>query len=164
MMRLKIFVVDDDPFFSLLLQTHLNTKMAKDDGEFSDFYEVVSFTSSQECMDALDQAPVMIVADYDLGVEINGVQLILKAQQINPDINCVLMSSNKDNKQKGALEGVDRFVLKDDECVHSIEDLLMEEIEVGDVLDMKSKSYIQELSVLAGVVIGILVGITIYVS
>ena len=164
MENFKIFVIDDDPFFSYLLQSHLNRKINQNGSDLYEYYEVVSFTNAKSCLAALDEEPIMIIADYNLDKEINGIQLILRAQEVNPVVKYVLMSSNWQNKEEGEKYGIDQFLIKDEDCIYEIEDILMEEVVISDALDIKTKNFVQELSVFAGLAIGILVGITIYVS
>jgi len=104
-----IFVVDDDPFINTLVINRFKTED----------YIVEAFETGEDCLDALDKNPGLIILDYlftgqSLMFE-NGMQIFEKIREIKPQIPVILLSG----QEKGELvlefarKGVFDYIVKD---------------------------------------------------
>lgn len=86
--NIKVFLVDDDLLLLKALQI---------DFEMQKGYEVITFSSGEECIENLSKNPDVIVLDYHLdGIKkdaMNGIQTIDKIKAINPKIPVIILSS-----------------------------------------------------------------------
>lgn len=85
---LRIFVVEDDPWYNELLSYHLSLNPE---------YEVICFRSARECLANLYQQPAIICLDYSLP-DGNGEEVLRKIKQTTPDIQVVVISGQEDIK------------------------------------------------------------------
>ncbi len=83
-----IFLVDDDPIFLKLLETQFKERT---------HYDVVVFSSGEDCLKNLWKMPDIIFLDYYLNPvnpqAHNGLQFLNKIKVINPAIQIVILSS-----------------------------------------------------------------------
>ncbi len=86
--KIKIFLVDDDAVFLILLEIEFD--------EHADF-KIETFATGELCLAALNHNPDVIILDYHLdGIDknaMNGVETLDKIKEINPDIPVVMLSS-----------------------------------------------------------------------
>ncbi len=104
----KIFVVEDDSWYSELLVHHLT---------LNPDYEVIKFTNARECLAQLHQQPSVITLDYSLP-DMNGAEVLKKILAFNPNIQVVIISAQEnittaiDLLKKGAYD----YIVKDDDA------------------------------------------------
>ncbi|MCF8299003.1 MAG: response regulator [Saprospiraceae bacterium] len=80
-----IFIVDDDPIYQTIIKNIL----------FNQGYSnVVTHSSGQECLDKINDTPWFVFLDYDMD-GLNGIEVLKKIKQINPNINVVMVSSRE---------------------------------------------------------------------
>jgi two-component system OmpR family response regulator len=88
--RIKIFLVDDDPLYLRLLESHFKENPAMD---------VTSFITGEACLRQLEQKPDIIVLDYFLnGMDKSakdGLAILIKIKQEHPDIQVIMLSSHE---------------------------------------------------------------------
>jgi two-component system, cell cycle sensor histidine kinase and response regulator CckA len=100
-----ILVVDDDALLSELAATVLK----------SAGHAVRHFTDPKAVLEAineLDPPPTMLVTDYEMG-EINGLELIRLAHNVNPSLKTVLLSGSADSSMASMYpDEVHRFLRK----------------------------------------------------
>ena len=86
--KIKIFLVDDDAVFLILLEIEFD--------EHADF-EIETFATGELCLQGLKHNPDVIILDYHLdGIDknaMNGVATLDKIKEINPDIPVIMLSS-----------------------------------------------------------------------
>jgi len=80
----KIFIVEDN----LLYQQLIAREMESISGDIS-FY-----TKGEHCIDNLDQQPSIIILDYNLEGEMNGLDTLQQIRQFDESI-CVILFSNQ---------------------------------------------------------------------
>jgi DNA-binding NtrC family response regulator len=86
--KIKLFLVDDDPLFLKNLEI-----------EFSQLktYEVITFSTGEECLENLDQNPDAVVLDYHLnGIDqkaMNGLETLDKIRACNHQLPVIILSS-----------------------------------------------------------------------
>ncbi len=86
MTALKIFLIEDDPFFGAALKYHL--KLNPD-------FDVYLFTSGKECISNLYQKPDIICLDFGLP-DITGDKLLKRIQETNNKIPIIIISAQEE--------------------------------------------------------------------
>lgn len=111
-----IFVVDDDPMITTLVIKRLGS------GDF----DMVPFSSGEECLQALDRNPDLIILDYFFLSNnrelMNGMEIFDKIKEISP-LTPVIMLSGQDKGEivlELARKGIDDYVIKDDNLVENL--------------------------------------------
>lgn len=101
-----IFIVDDDPWYSEILEYHLS---------LNPDYTVTRFESADECLRNLHKKPDLITIDYSLPGT-NGADLFKQIRSADPDVPVIVISGQEDVTT--AIEmlkmGVTDYLVKDD--------------------------------------------------
>lgn len=107
MSAVKIFVVEDDVWYSQMLVHHLSLNPDN---------EVTAFLTGKECINNLYKKPHIITLDYSLP-DMKGEIILEKIKQTNPDTQVVIVSAQEDVKtalqllKKGAYD----YIVKDED-------------------------------------------------
>ncbi|MDR3716166.1 MAG: response regulator [Puia sp.] len=80
-----IFVVEDNLFYQHLVAKELESIGA----------ELYFYTNGEACLRELHRSPSVIVMDYNLDGELNGLDTLQKVRSISPDVYAILFSSQK---------------------------------------------------------------------
>lgn len=80
-----IFVVEDNLIYQGLIAKELETI-----SENIHFY-----TTGESCLEELDLCPSVIVLDFNLDGEMNGLDTLQKVRAVKPDVYVILFSSQK---------------------------------------------------------------------
>ena len=101
----KIFVVDDDPWYSEVLGYYL---------ALNPDYEIVKITTAKECLAKLSSKPDLITLDYSLN-DGTGTDVLKRIKQYNPDLPVIIISSQDDiNTALNLLKsGATDYIVKD---------------------------------------------------
>lgn len=104
---LKIFIVEDDAWYSELLSYHLSLNPE---------YEVLCFPTGKECMANLYLNPDVICLDYSLP-DATGEEVFKKIKQLNPEVQVVIISGQEDIKTAVNLLklGAYDYIVKDED-------------------------------------------------
>lgn len=103
----KIFILDDDVWYSELLEYHLS---------LNPDYELRKFHSAKDCLDNIHLRPNVITVDYSLPDQ-NGGEVLKKIKEFNPDIQVIIISGQEDVAtavdllKKGAYD----YIVKDED-------------------------------------------------
>jgi two-component system OmpR family response regulator len=117
-----IFVVDDDPFINTLVIKRLA----------SDKYELEAFETGEDCLEALNKNPDLVILDY-LFVKnnkefMNGMQVLDKIKELKPDTPVIMLSGQ--DKGEVVLElarkGIDNYVIKDNNLINNLHNAINE--------------------------------------
>jgi len=111
-----IFIVDDDPFINMLVVKRFS----------SEGYKLESFQYGEECLNALDKNPDLIILDYffvssDREV-MNGMEVFDKIKEAKPDLPVIMLSG----QEKGeivlelARKGIDDYIIKDNNLIENL--------------------------------------------
>lgn len=84
--NLKVFVVEDDEWYNKLLVHTLG---------LNPDYEIKSFHTAAEFLNALHESPDIVTLDYRLP-DMNGLDLLRKIREVNEDVQVILISEQKD--------------------------------------------------------------------
>jgi len=105
---MKIFVVEDDPWYSELLVYHLS---------LNPDYQIQSYGTGKDLLDHMHEKPDVITLDYTLP-DTNGAQMLKKIQSINPEVPVIMLSGQNDVGTAVNLlkEGAYDYIVKDDDA------------------------------------------------
>jgi two-component system, OmpR family, response regulator len=117
-----IFVVDDDPFISMLVSKRLT----------SQGYILETFEYGEECLKALDKNPDLIILDYFFvnhdRMVMNGMEVFNKIREAKPGIPVIILSG----QEKGeivlelARKGIDDYIIKDNYLIDNLNNAITE--------------------------------------
>jgi two-component system, OmpR family, response regulator len=123
-----IYVVDDDPFITMLVVKRFSTEG----------YRIIDFNYGEDCLKALNKNPDLIILDYIFhksGQEVmNGMEVFDKIKEIKPDVPVIMLSGQDrgDLVLELARKGIDDYVIKDNNLIDnlnaSIKELLGREL------------------------------------
>lgn len=137
---MRIFVVEDDPWYAQLLEHRLTLNPA---------YEVQIFSSAKACLAALDELPVLVTVDFGLP-DMDGRELLKKIKKYNSNIQVVIISGQEDVATALSLlkEGAYDYIVKGEDTpnrllitVASIEKTRGLELEIADLREKIGKKY-----------------------
>ena len=106
MEQFRIFIVEDDPWYGEILEYHLS---------LNPDHEIFRYTTGKECLANLSKKPALISIDYSLP-DTNGVELLKKIKQFNPEIPVIVISGQEDVSTAVDLlkKGASDYFIKDD--------------------------------------------------
>ena len=106
MSDLSIFIVEDDPFYGMILERHLS---------LNPDYHVQLFTNGQDLLKNLYLNPAVVSLDYSLP-DFSGGELLKRIKQYNPEIQVVIVSGQEDIATAVNLlkEGAYDYLVKDE--------------------------------------------------
>ena len=109
---MKIFLVEDDTVYADFISKSLQDK-----------YEIESFTSAEDCLNALNgNPPEVLLLDYKLP-GMNGIEFFEKINpQIDDDTKVIMLSSIDDGNLvlDFIKKGIRDYVVKDDQVIESL--------------------------------------------
>jgi CheY-like chemotaxis protein len=117
-----IFVVDDDPFITMLVEKRFTPEG----------YRVVVFDYGEDCLKELDQNPDLIILDYLFhrsgGEVMNGMAILDAIKLRKPDIPVIILSGQ--DKGEVVLElarkGIEEYVIKDNKLIDNLSNAIKE--------------------------------------
>ncbi len=80
----KIFIVDDDEAFTVLVKKHLLR---------SDYKNIHVFTSGRACLEAMDNKPDIILLDYIMEPDCNGLKVLSLVKEKNKNIFVIMITA-----------------------------------------------------------------------
>ena len=80
-----IFVVEDNLIYQSLIAKELESVSNN----------IHFYTNGEACVDDLDKQPSVIVLDYNLDGEMNGLDTLQRVRDVNPNVYVILFSSQK---------------------------------------------------------------------
>jgi two-component system, NtrC family, response regulator AtoC len=103
----KIFILDDDIWYSELLEYHLS---------LNPDYALYKFHSAKECLTSLHEKPNIVTVDYSLP-DSNGKEVLKKIKEFNPDIQVIIISGQEDVATAVDLlkDGAYDYIVKDED-------------------------------------------------
>lgn len=117
-----LFIVDDDRFINQLVVKRFN----------SDDFLVEQFEYGEECIEALDRNPDLIILDYYFfksGEKVlNGMEVFDKIRETKPDIPVIMLSGQDrgDIVLELARKGINDYVIKDNNLITNLETAINE--------------------------------------
>lgn len=125
---LKIYIVEDDPWYAEILEYHLS---------LNPDYEVEKFTQGKEFLKNLYKTPSVVTLDYSLP-DISCEELIMRIKKFNPDLPVVVVSGQEDISTAVNLlkEGVYDYIVKDEDTKNRLWNVIKN---IGENLALKSE-------------------------
>jgi len=108
----KIFIVEDDIWYSNLLYKHLS---------LNPDFEIEKFSNGKECLSNIYKKPDLITIDFSLP-DMNGKELYKKIRETNDDISAIIISGQEDINTVVELlkEGVFDYIVKNEETAERL--------------------------------------------
>ncbi len=102
----KIFIVDDDPWYSEILQYHL---------ELNPDYDVTRFDTGKDCLASLHQRPDLITIDYTMD-DMTGEELLKRLNHWDKQVPVIVISGQEEIGVALSLmkQGAYDYIIKDD--------------------------------------------------
>ncbi|MEX0983133.1 MAG: response regulator [Bacteroidales bacterium] len=116
-----IFIVDDDKMIINLLEYTFQSRQK---------YEVMSFESGEDCIQAMDRKPDLIVLDHQLSgageKKMDGIETLEKIKDLNNGVPVIVLTGFGTDDLYHAFigKGADRFLTKDDYFIDSLIDTI----------------------------------------
>lgn len=110
----KIFIVEDNLVYQQLIAKELE-KLSSD---------IHFFTKGESCLEALDLNPTIIVLDYDLAGQLNGLDTLKHIRATRPNVYTILFSNqpNLDNEANISAYGFFDFIEKKPTAFHDLKE------------------------------------------
>lgn len=130
--ELLVYVVEDDPVFLQILNTHLS-KLTLEIGEIKYRFKVKNYATGNSCIHALEHNPDLIFLNFYINKGISnaltGRETLNKILQINPNQKVVILN-DLEEKMRGAFveHGLRDYIIQDErgliELNNSIKEIL----------------------------------------
>jgi len=123
--QLSVFVVEDDNFFSELIQDFLKENKA---------LKVSGFSSAESCLEKLDENPDIIVLDYYLDKEnpaaMNGLDALKEIRRISPNTKVIMLSAQHSLNTAAELLNIGAFdyVIKNNNAIRVLDKIMKKAI------------------------------------
>ncbi|MXV15745.1 response regulator [Hufsiella ginkgonis] len=119
--KLKVFLVDDDPFCLYMYEKHLNNIGYKD---------VKTFSSGTACLEQLAEKPDVIFLDHNMD-SLNGMEILKTVKRVMPDIYIVFISGQESTETviKSLQQGAFEYIFKGEYELENIEKVMGKIIE-----------------------------------
>ncbi len=117
-----IFIVDDEPLLTEMLADYLSEQYAG--------FNIRSFSTGEECLKNLHEAPDAVVLDYHLNSKerdaANGIDILKEIKKQNTGIPVIMLSSQKSygTATKTIMHGAVHYVVKGQDAFEEIYQLI----------------------------------------
>lgn len=133
--ELLIFVVDDDPFYMQILNTHFSKLRLTNKNGIEYTFKVRNFATGKSCIEALKYNPDVILLDYGINKNcrnaLGGRQTLDQIININANQKVVILNELNENLRGAFVEnGLRDYIIKDQEAVSELNGLLKEVLEI----------------------------------
>ncbi|NQY67742.1 MAG: response regulator [Flavobacteriales bacterium] len=81
-----IFIVEDDPFYQKLIQEEL---------AHNKYRNVETFSNGKSCLENIDKNPDIVLLDYNLEGELNGLQVLQAIKNTHSNIEVIMLSAQE---------------------------------------------------------------------
>ncbi|MFK8039677.1 MAG: response regulator [Crocinitomicaceae bacterium] len=145
--KLKIFIVEDDPFFGNLVKNKISE---------NGYSEPTLIDNSATFLERLLEMPDIVILDFNID-QMNGIDLLRKIKSVNPNIHVILLSAQHEmSVAVNSLKyGAYDYIEKNDSCLDRVLHIL-DRIKVTNQMlqkNQKLNSFKKIAIVITGVVI-----------
>ncbi|QSE97571.1 response regulator [Fulvivirga lutea] len=125
-----IFVVDDDPWFMQIVNTHLS-KVSLNDLAPNQQIIIKNYATGKSCLNDLNLKPDIILLNYDINKGIrntlNGKEILDAIINTNPNQKVLIMNNLKTNVRHAFVEqGLRDYIINDPEAVNELNSIIEE--------------------------------------
>lgn len=133
--ELLIFVVDDDPFYMQILNTHFSKLRLTTSSGTEYKFKVRNFATGASCIEALDLDPDVILLDYGINKHcrnaLGGRETLDRIININPNQKVMILNELNENLRGAFVEnGLRDYIIKDEDAVSELNGLLKEVLQI----------------------------------
>jgi len=131
--ELLVYIVEDDPSFLQILNTHFS-KLKLEIGEKAYKFKVKNFATGSSCVDELKHNPDLIFLNYyvnkGLPNVITGRETLDKILQVNPNQKVIILN-DLEVKLRGAFveHGLRDFIIQDEAGLKELNNMIREILE-----------------------------------
>lgn len=124
--QLSVFVVEDDRFFSEMVQDFLKENNS---------LKVSGFLSAESCIEKLDEQPEIIILDYYLNKgnpdAMNGLEALKEIRKKSPDTKVILLSAQHSLNTAAELlnQGAFDYVIKNHNAIRVLDKVMKKAME-----------------------------------
>ena len=118
----KIFIVDDEPLLTTMLNDYLQERNAA--------LDIHSFATGEACLEELDQQPDLVVLDYYLNARekeaANGIEILRAIKEQNKALPVIMLSSQQSygTAARTIQYGAIHYVIKSQDAFAEIYDII----------------------------------------
>jgi len=147
--KILVFVVDDDIMYLKSIIIGLSTKY-KEQVVFKYFSNSAELFSELESETAL---PDLILLDYNLEINISGIEVIQKIKSFNSNLDIVMVSSQKNLQTVFSTlkTGARTYIQKSENVLHDVKKIVEEKIALKQAVEDKRKLY--KIAVMIGAIV-----------
>jgi len=143
--NIKIFIVEDDLFFSSLIETQLKRH---------DFENIKTFNNGADFLNQLHTNPDIVILDHNLN-EMNGLDILRRIKSVNPDIQVIFLSAQQDMEVavKALKYGAYDYLQKDENCSNRLVHIIARIVRFNNVITQnKSLLRMKRIAVVAAII------------
>jgi len=113
----RIFVVEDNPLYQELIGKELESLKG----------EIYFYTKGENCLMDLEMNPSIVILDYNLEGEINGLDTLQEIRKFDPSIYVILFSNQKEinNRENVMQYGSFDFLEKQDHSFRLLKQMIV---------------------------------------
>ncbi len=137
--EILIFVVDDDPVFMQILNTHFSKLALSSHSGEAYIFKVRNYATGRSCINELDRKPDLIFLNYFINKGmpnvITGIDTLNKIIDINPNQKVLILDDLNENLRGAFVEnGLRDYISKDLSALEELNHTILEILE-GDFKD-----------------------------
>ncbi|UII33193.1 response regulator [Fulvivirga ulvae] len=129
--ELLVFVVDDDPHFLQILNTHFNKLEIKSEADNLYKFKVRNFATGRSCLENLPLNPDLILLNFyinkGLPNALTGQETLEKISEANPNQKVLILNDIDINLRDAFVEnGLRDYIIKDNEALMELNRLVID--------------------------------------
>ena len=129
--ELLVFVVDDDPHFLQILNTHFNKLEIKSDADNLYKFKVRNFATGRSCLENLSLNPDLVLLNFyinkGLPNALTGQETLEKISEVNPNQKVLILNDIDINLRDAFVEnGLRDYIIKDNEALMELNKLVID--------------------------------------
>lgn len=137
MNELTLFLVDDDPYYLMILKQHLlNLGLQR----------LTLFDNGQDCLNNLSQRPDVVFLDYNME-NLDGYHVLKKIKRVNPDIFVVIISGQEQIKTAVNMlkHGAFDYIQKEVDSEAEFQKILSRIVQIKELQKQSKPSFIRKM-------------------
>ena len=129
--ELLVFVVDDDPHFRQILNTHFNKLEIKSDADNLYKFKVRNFATGRSCLENLSLNPDLVLLNFYINKgmpnALSGQETLEKISEVNPNQKVLILNDIDINLRDAFVEnGLRDYIIKDNEALMELNKLVID--------------------------------------
>lgn len=125
-----VFVVDDDPSFLQIINTHFSKLELKDDNDEAHVFTVKNFATGKSCLENLHLGPDLILLNFyiskGLANAFSGKETLEKIVDINPNQKVLILNDiGIDIREAFVENGLRDYIIQDNHALEQLNQLIV---------------------------------------